>query len=104
MKWKKFKGEELPQSAMDFLAEADINFMTGWCEAWYVGDVETSKDWFIVTPDGGYYKVDAIAMTWHRCSTGKVVGMCSWTKISLYRARLEYFKTHKFPRDPNYQT
>ena len=103
-KWKRFKGEELNEAAMKFLEEASPNYCSGWCEAWYRGDVETTRDWFIVTPDGSYYKVHAEYMTWHRCETGKIVGMCSWSLGSLYKSRVAYFNAGKMPRDPNYQT
>lgn len=103
-KWKRFKGEELPESAMKFMAERSPNYMSGWCEAWYKGNIDNTRDWFIVTPDGGYYKVDAKYMTWYRMPTGKIVGKCNWTKNALYKMRLEVFKGNEAPRDPNYQT
>ena len=103
-KWKRFKGESLNEAAMKFLEEKSPNYMSGWCEAWYRGDVETTRDWFIVTPDGSYYKVDAEYMTWHRCETGAIVGMCNWSLGSLYKSRVAYFKEGNMPRDPNYQT
>ena len=117
-KWKKCsKNSNIPQGALDFYKEAVMNTPTGkgsgyarFCEAYYKGDINTTKDWIIVMDDGGYYKVDAEFMTWHRIDdvnssyNGKIVGKCNWSVAALNRTISAIKKGEPVPRDPGYQT
>jgi len=113
MAWHKIKEDRLPQSALNFLDEYEnelmgqkgVEFHDSWFEAYYEGkNVEDAKNWIIVVWDGGYYKVDAIFMTWHRNQSGKIVGKCNWTKNALYRTIQAIKKGEHPPFDPDYQT
>lgn len=115
-KWKRFKGEELPESGIKFGDEGDIwRYGMGWCEAYYSGDIETTKDWIIVTPDGGFYKHGAICMTWYRNPEVKklkivgdedtdIVARANWSMAALHRTIMAIKRGEDTPRDPNYET
>ncbi len=109
-KWKRLKAEFLPQSAMDFLKigkhEDYANWDFGWTDAYFEGDnPETATNWFITCDDGGWYKVDAIYMTWfRRPGRDDVVALCNWTTSALNRTLKALRHDLEPPRDPGYQT
>lgn len=61
------------------------------------------NDWIVVTPDGGYYKVNASYSVWYKI--GDTVRMqCIWSNAALNRT-LKSLKTEgKTVPDPGYTT
>jgi hypothetical protein len=106
--WKLFTGEDLPKSALEFakLGECFRSRMGAWLIGcvYYKGDVNTTTDWIIVTDDGGYYKVGAQYMIWHKCSTGKIVAQAIWSNAALKRSMRALINMGETVMDPGYQT
>ena len=104
MQYKRFKGtDKLPQNAVHLLAEEKCG-AGGWCEAYYKGDVNTTKDWIVVMDTGWYYKVGATYMTWYMDKNGELIGKCNWSKSALHRTIMALKKGEPTPFDPGYQT
>ena len=92
--------EDLPQSVVDAITAAN-GFKYGdgsYCQYFKKGD-----DFIVVTPDGGYYKVDAVYFVWFKI--GREVRMqCIWSMAALKRT-LKSLKTEgKRTEDPGYTT
>lgn len=107
--WKPFLGTDtLPAMAKEFAIEANA-FKSG-CGNWligcifYKGDIETTKDWIIVTNDGGYYKVDAYYMIWHRYSPTQIGAQAIWSNAALKRSLKSLVTMGNTVPDPGYQT
>lgn len=114
--WRSFKGETLPQTAIDFGTKHDIwrsgsNFSKGggldtwrdanWLEAMYKGeDPETATEWVIVTDNGGYFKVFALYMIWMPNGGGHA----RWSNHTLTLAMRAIRTGNPIAFDPNYQT
>ena len=120
--WKVFKGEELPQSAIDWISryekisdadphmlmETDI-FAHDACwvkdEVYFKGDSpETAEDWIITTDNGGYFKVGAHSMIWYFNSEGGANSTCRWTRKAQKQAINAIISNGVHSIDPNYQT
>jgi len=110
--WTRYKGETLNDEAMAFLklgkSEDYANWDFCWTDAYYKGkDPEKATEWFITCDDGGWYKVDALYMTWFRGperESDNVVAICNW-KTSTLNATLKALRhDQEPPRDPWYQT
>jgi len=113
--WKAFKGQTLPQSALDWAEKfsSPDGFRSlwkyaydGWCNAYYVGnDPKTATEWIIVTPDGGFYKVHAKYSLWYmNPKTGNPNMQCLWTKTSLGRSIKSLREGGDTIFDPKYTT
>ena len=100
-KFKKLKGEILPQAAWDFVKSKNgFKYSNGWCAAYYKGnDPETATDWIVVTTDGGFYKVNALYMIW---SNNDV--RAAWTNAHVNRVIKAIRNGECPPVDPKYQT
>jgi hypothetical protein len=106
-KWKLFRGDTLPQNALDWAGDKDIfNYNGSWCIGltYYLGDSpETATDWIITTDNGWAYKVNAIVVVWYRVA-GQIVGTARWSKYQTKKA-LDAIREGKQPDiDPDYQT
>ena len=65
--WVDLEGEDLPQAAIDFITDkmGNKNHGWNWIEAFYRGDMETTKEWVIVTDNGDQFKDGAQFMIWN---------------------------------------
>lgn len=99
--WKEYKEDYLPESALKVFEDNNIfRFVEGWYKAYYHGDVNTTSKWVVVTPDGGYYKHDAIYMVWSY--TGE--SLARWSSKILEETLICIFHGKNTPCDPDYQT
>ncbi len=101
--WKEFEGDTLPDSAQEFIKSKLLPHNNrNWkhCFAYYKGnDPQTTKNWIIVTDDGGYYKVDAEYMIW---SEKHILAM--WSTKHLFKTLTAIMMDFAPPKDPDYQT
>ena len=92
--------EDLPQSVVDAIIAAN-GFKYGdgsYCQYFKKGD-----DFIVVTPDAGYYKVNAVYSVWFKIGT-EVRMQCIWSMAALKRT-LKSLKTEgKTTSDPGYTT
>jgi hypothetical protein len=91
---------ELPQTIVDAII-ASNGFKYG--DGSYCGGFVKGDDFIIITPDGGYYKVNASYSVWYKI--GDTVRMqCIWSMAALKRT-LKSLKTEgKTVPDPGYTT
>lgn len=119
--WQKFKGQELPQSAIDWISRYEIHAKANghmdsfsifrnhncWCigYVYFKGpNAETATEWIITTDDGGYYKVGAEAMVWYTGLTGGSNSSACWSIKSLRDCIKKIIIQGVPTRDPNYTT
>ena len=113
MKYKKFNGTQLPDSAVKIAMKQKVfQYTDTYVAAYYKGDPETSTDWVFVTDDGGFYKVGAYLMIWFECNHefpigggihyGKTVAI--WSEKFYKKALKRILNGEKPGRDPYYQT
>ena len=107
--WKPFLGtESLPPAAIKYATDNDIfrsrygSWIIG--AVFYRGDINTTKEWIIVTDDGGYYKVFAKFSMWHQSVNGVPVMQCLWSVKSLKKSLRSLMLTGETVFDPQYQT
>jgi len=90
----------LPKSALNFINTKGVLKYNGSITfVFYKGDVETTENWFMVTDDGGFYKVGANYVMW----TPTVI-KCAWSSKSLFDMINAYLDGRPVPNDPDYQT
>jgi len=118
--WQVFKGQELPQSALDWIEryQNDSNAKHGHnCQifsnfnSWVLKYVyfkgpnpETATEWIITTNDGGYYKVGAMAMVWYRNINGNTGSAAEWSIKNTKLCIKQICLAQPVTRDPNYQS
>lgn len=106
-KFTRLKGNQLPQSACDFLNTVNAGQYGGqWTDAYYEGkDPETATNWFITLNDGGSYKVGAMYMTWFQRNPEQgVVAVANWSTSAMHRTLKALRHSEEPPFDPNYQS
>ena len=98
--WEHFDGDTLPQVAIDWMNKKDAwRGGNEWSDAYYKGDLETTNDWVIITPDGGFYKVNAKVMIWH--NGGSKAAFSQESMINMLNA---IFAGKPIPQDPDYES
>jgi hypothetical protein len=107
--WKPFLKDELTEAGMKFLNEQDsLRFGGCWVlgMVYYKGDSpETATDWIIVTDNGGFFKVNAIAMIWYRNSaTGSICAQAIWSDRHLRKSLRNLIENGQTLPDPGYTT
>lgn len=92
--------ENLPKNVVDAIIAAN-GFKYG--DGSYCDYFKKDDDFIVVTPDGGYYKVDAIFSVWYKI--GDTVGMqCIWSMAALKRTLKSLKIEGKTVPDPGYTT
>ncbi len=106
--WKPFKGDVLPQSALEFLEKGDaLKYHWSWLTGciFYQGETpETATNWIIVNDNGGFYKVNAQYAFWHKSTGGNTVLQCVWSISHLKKTLKNFIKTGQTLFDPGYTT
>ena len=99
--WEDRRGILLPQVAVDMMDKQNAwkYNHAEYVMAFYKGAPETTKDWIIVTQDGGAYKVDAEFMLWMKDGA-----TASWSYKFLLVQLKAAMLGMDIPRDPDYQS
>lgn len=99
--WQQLPADvKLPMSAIKWTTEREVfRYKGDVVAAFYKGEIETTKDWIIVTDDAGFYKHRAKYMVW---SVSYV--LARWSIASLKQLLQDLFSGNKPADDPDYET
>ncbi len=104
--WKPFEGTEMPEQVIPLIKGLNgLKYNCVWLIGcvFYKGDINTTKDWIVVTDDGAFYKVGASWMVWY-IEGEKTRSQAIWSGAALKKTIKSLITEGEIVKDPDYQT